>query len=282
MPKFNPIQAPILPPDPQIKEKKLSPSTPDLKAPESLFLQRPDQHISTTKQAKALEEVFFVDQTEATELPKKIFSPDEKSQTIKLQAGERFAIKVNSNASTGYSWNVNGLKPIDSVYVPHYKGEGNPPPGSGGNSYYIFEAPQENAQIQLEHGRSWEKAEDIYSFDIQITDAQKSTKTSLPKTILQTDYNNPEQELHLKPGTRVAIEVDSNVSTGYSWQIDTGNIPIEELYIPAHKGKGSAPIGSGGKSYYVFTVPEHGKIELTHGQSWDKGSQRKYVFNINH
>ncbi len=282
-PVKNPARpSPISPERQQVKsgasiENQKNPLT----KPEDLFKDK--YRVHTPKQAQSPDKIDFV-QEAASPLPSKIFNTDnkQKNQTLNLKAGERFAIEVQSNVSTGYQWDLDpsGLQPVDVVSVSNHKGEGPAPPGSGHTSYYIFQAPENgDAKIALDHGRSWDKSTtQHYTFEVKTT----SVKDVLPKTILSTDSKQPEQNIHLKPGDKFAIAVNDNASTGYSWDIsETGLQPDTKHYEPSHKGSGPAPAGSGGTTYYIFTVPESGKIEMTHGQSWSEKSKETFTFNIN-
>ena len=96
--------------------------------------------------------------TLATDTKKNIFSDD--SHPIRIKAGEEFSIVLDSNPTTGYSWqleksfdkDVLGL--IEHGYLPPES----PRRGAGGREIWDFRARKEGtAEIRLEYRRPWEK-----------------------------------------------------------------------------------------------------------------------------
>ena len=82
------------------------------------------------------------------------------TNTIKATPGEEFVIKLDTNPTTGYEWQL--AKPIDdskvklvnSEYVPDNTGL----VGSGGKSIWTFKALQVGkVQLSFKYFKSWEK-----------------------------------------------------------------------------------------------------------------------------
>lgn len=260
------------------QEKKLAP-------PETLFeksINKDKADIKPVFQGQEIQKISFV---EGTQLPAKIIDADPRNpyQILNLKPGEKFALRLNANASTGYQWKFDhhsALKPTGKTYIPDHKGPGMPPPGSGGDLYYIFEAPKKGqTHIALDHGRGgWmDPTNTHYRFDIQT-----ENEPLIPKKVLDPNPQNPTQHLSLKPGEKFAIRVDSNGSTGYSWEFGEQSLKPDRTYTkPHHTGQGMAPPGSGHTVYYIFTAPEQGEVSLGHGQQWDQNSVTQYQFKIN-
>ncbi len=81
------------------------------------------------------------------------------SVPIQVEAGARFAIRLESNPSTGYSWRL--ARPLDERVVRAlssiYEPPENPVPGAGGWERWLFAAVTPGrAQIDLEYVRPWE------------------------------------------------------------------------------------------------------------------------------
>ncbi|MBF2055021.1 MAG: protease inhibitor I42 family protein [Candidatus Sericytochromatia bacterium] len=222
----------------------------------------------------------------AVSLPEKIITVDFKDtrQTHQLKAGEMFAIKVPCHSPKDFAWQLehSSLKPERIDYI-----KSGPLPAGGkltdvqqGDRYYVFKAPESgSARIQLVHQATWGTAEKL-PFEVQLDVKPESTKPALPAKIIQADRGTP-QQISLKPGETFAIQVQSNASTGYSWQVlESGLQSHDQQYHPDCQDP--MIVGSGGKLYYIFTAPEQGpaSIQLQHGRSWEPKSQQIYTFNL--
>lgn len=79
----------------------------------------------------------------------------------RLQRGQLLAIELDSNASTGYAWEIveDGSPVLESAPVPAIAAPAVAPmPGAGGTSRWRFRAAQSGtANLRLVYRRSWEK-----------------------------------------------------------------------------------------------------------------------------
>lgn len=114
----------------------------------------------------------------ATKAPATVTSPDIKqysnpAQTIVVSVGEKFEIDLESNATTGYSWQGNEvydeemLQLVNSQYLPAQTDR----VGAGGKQVYLFQALKAgNTKVNLTYKRSWETTEfdKVLNFDISI------------------------------------------------------------------------------------------------------------------
>jgi inhibitor of cysteine peptidase len=87
------------------------------------------------------------------------------SQTIEVTVGEEFVISLQSNATTGYSWQL--ASPLDEDTVQLVASEYIPEPGAeeregaGGVEEWTFEAAGKGSTvISLKYVRSWEEEEE--------------------------------------------------------------------------------------------------------------------------
>ena len=81
-------------------------------------------------------------------------------ETVALNSGSRFAVRLHSNPSTGYGWQL--AKPLDEKIVVLVTNDYIHPDtrliGAGGNEVWIFKAVgRGQAEIALKYVRSWEK-----------------------------------------------------------------------------------------------------------------------------
>jgi inhibitor of cysteine peptidase len=95
---------------------------------------------------------------------------DVPGQTIHVSAGERFAVVLEGNPSTGYTWEVSAderyLELLAQAFEPHGQGV-----GAGGREVFSFRALSTGqATITCEYRRPWDReARDVASFEVQIT-----------------------------------------------------------------------------------------------------------------
>lgn len=86
----------------------------------------------------------------------------EYDKSFKVKKGDIFKLKLESNPSTGYSWNF--AEPFDSTVINLNKKEfeqktkdGAPMMGAGGTEVWIFKAIEKGkTKIKLKYSRSWE------------------------------------------------------------------------------------------------------------------------------
>ena len=88
------------------------------------------------------------------------------SQTLEVQAGETFAVKLCSNPTTGFDWleeaqiNNSAVVKQESYEFIGPESEPPPPPGTPGQAVWTFKAlKQGSSTIRLEYSRPWEGGE---------------------------------------------------------------------------------------------------------------------------
>lgn len=100
--------------------------------------------------------------------------------TIKINKQEKFVLKIESNPTTGYDWELANLSQIKSDNVisflntkingeyeedPHER----PMTGVGGKTFLKFQAVNSGkATIKIQYKRSWE-TEILYSIEVEAT-----------------------------------------------------------------------------------------------------------------
>lgn len=85
---------------------------------------------------------------------------DETQTNIEVKSGQEFVISLDSNPSTGYSWQIS--KPISSTILKQinkeYKASEPVKPGSGGKELWTFKALAKGKTIiAFDYTRPWEK-----------------------------------------------------------------------------------------------------------------------------
>ncbi len=95
-----------------------------------------------------------------------------------------------------------------------------------------------------------------------------SQNNDLPPVGQCTD---PSQTIRVKPGDKFVVVLDSNATTGYSWQA-----PERTSHVSLNSHRYEAPLtslaGAGGKEYFEFTARSVGKENLVFNylRSWEK------------
>jgi inhibitor of cysteine peptidase len=94
---------------------------------------------------------------------------DVRGKTIHVSTGERFAVVLESNPSTGYTWQVSTdehyLELLAQDFEPHGQGV-----GAGGREIFDFRALSTGqVTITCEYRRPWDReARDVASFEVGI------------------------------------------------------------------------------------------------------------------
>lgn len=91
-------------------------------------------------------------------------------QTIHVSPGERFAVVLAGNPSTGYTWQVSVDERYLELLAQDFEPEGQGV-GAGGQEVFTFRAlATGQATITCEYRRPWDRAaRDLASFEVQIT-----------------------------------------------------------------------------------------------------------------
>jgi len=98
-----------------------------------------------------------------------------------------------------------------------------------------------------------------------------------------TTYTDPSQTISASVNGEFVIALDSNPSTGYSWNVsyDASMLSLEkEEYNPSEKEVGL--VGAGGTQYYQFKALKAGSTEvnLTYQRTWEEGYIDQKVFTV--
>jgi predicted secreted protein len=105
-------------------------------------------------------------------------------------------------------------------------------------------------------------------------DAPTAGKTSANASEAAVVDAHADGETHLQRGQILAIELDSNASTGYAWEIvEDGSPMLEPAPVPASAAPAVAPMpGAGGTSRWRFRAAQSGTttLRLVYRRSWEK------------
>jgi len=185
--------------------------------------------------------------------------PEPSSETIEVTVGQDFVLSLESNPTTGYSWELTGPLPawlelIGSEYIPTPTDP--PMVGSGGVEEWTFRANDAGtATITFEYRRPWEKDQ---------PPAERKTFVIVARFA--------GEQMQVTVGQNFVISLESNPTTGYSWEL-TGPLPawlelIGTEYIPTPTDP--PMVGSGGTEEWTFRANAAGTAAITfvYRQPW--------------
>lgn len=92
-------------------------------------------------------------------------------------------------------------------------------------------------------------------------------------------------EISMAPGTEVFITLESNPSTGYSWQVVTGDMNVIPLMTdPEYTADSNDPniVGGGGTETFHFTANAVGTtvLQLGYLRPWEEGVDPIETFTV--
>jgi len=232
---------------------------------------------------------------------------------IEVEKGEEFAIVLESNPTTGYQWKL--AEELDAEILLLEKTEYKKPEteliGAGGEEKWTFKAEGlGSTSITLAYVRPWEEdgedeplleeeeagepeeaaeggesaaeeeiaveeAPDTVTFQVRVKKAGSIDKD--PKV-----YDNPDEEIEVEVGVKFALALESNPSTGYSWQLAE---PLDESVVEFvssefekksggdHGEEEGEIVGAPGEEVWTFEAIGEGEteIELEYVRSWETG-----------
>jgi len=96
-------------------------------------------------------------------------------------------------------------------------------------------------------------------------------------------YTDPAKTINVKVGGEFVIALDSNPTTGFTWQDDhdQGMLKlVEDRYVADEKAEGL--VGAGGTQYYHFKALKAGTatVTLDYKRPWEEDSAEQNVFTV--
>jgi inhibitor of cysteine peptidase len=95
-------------------------------------------------------------------------------------------------------------------------------------------------------------------------------------------YNDPNVPIEVKVGESFTISLESNPTTGYSWEPEFDTSVIEESQ-PKTFTMASEAIGAGGKESFFFNSKKIGftLIKMKNQRSWEPKPRETLMFEVN-
>ncbi|MBM7866225.1 hypothetical protein GTO89_08020 [Heliobacterium gestii] len=222
----------------------------------------------------------------------KIINENYDGKQVTIKQGEILEVQLNSNASTGYSWNY-GIEPDSNVLseVEHrYTSLTNPAQtkpliGAGGQECWRFIPSKSGVtKLKLNYIRPWEsETPPARTFTVEINaDAPSSTITKV------VDERYDGQQVTIKKGEILKVQLNSNASTGYSWNygIEPDSNVLSKVghryTLLTNPAQTEPLLGAGGREWWWFAPNKSGvtKLKLNYLQPWESDAPPARTFTV--
>lgn len=199
--------------------------------------------------------------------------------TIRVLPGETIRVKLRSNPSTGFSWALGPLE--EGVFETsgesefeadsHREGE----VGYGGCEIWKFKAERSGeTELSLVYARPWEdEGPAARTFKLHVVIGDASPRIAAGDEFDLTERDNG-GNLKVHTGDIIRITLDSNITTGYSWEnadkVDRDILALDKNdYVSDPNPEELDGVGGSTVIVYRALKPGKAKIDLVYLQSWD-------------
>jgi len=189
----------------------------------------------------------------------------DNGKTVIIEVGQKVAVTLASNASTGFYWLLADLdQAILEQTDQEYIGPILELPGAGGSERWEFTARAVGAtKLRLVYvGPSDpEGTNPAQTFEVVVA-VREPGDTETPAVDLQLTEQSDDGVVVLPVTGKVIVTLESNGSTGYQWQLASLDQAIlentEQTYIPPE----TELIGAAGTERWVFVARHAGETAL--------------------
>jgi predicted secreted protein len=188
----------------------------------------------------------------------------DNNSSVTLNLGDELVVQLQSNASTGYSWQIdyNNSQLLRLTKSTYEKPNSNLM-GAPGSQVFRFRAVGAGGEgLKLSYKRPgqgrWQSGD---SFVIMVTVNRGSGPTPKPSlTTTLYDWNN-HGSVTVQKGSTLVIQLDSNASTGYQWFPVQNFNNVLRLVKTQYKAGDKRP-GASGTQIFTFQVVGNGTLWL--------------------
>lgn len=197
---------------------------------------------------------------------------------LQARAGQSIILSLPSNPSTGYRWQVVQAAAGFAAPSQRFIGGANIP-GAGGTERFTWKVtgaiPNGTYDVELAYVRPWDPTDAAQTFSFTVDVVQNAAALTLTEAASH-------QIVSVAAGTSVAIELESNASTGYSWKLSSSDPALgapSETFLPPTSGL----IGAPGKQRFLFAtsgVTGYHTIRLDYVRPWEVGAPPAQTFLV--
>jgi inhibitor of cysteine peptidase len=217
---------------------------------------------------------------EITAKPPEFSDPGEP---IVVDAGEEFAIVLESNPTTGYQWQISGDydEKVVELEKSEFKRASDDRVGAGGKEVWTFKALEEGfTSLSFKYLRPWEtEVEPAEALAFRVIVRKKGSEKEKFK-----EYNSSDEPIETPPGHEFIIVLESNPTTGYQWQLaeplDETKLLLVSSEFRKKKGKATGSeqgeaVGVPGEELWTFLAVGEGETEITleYLRPWERDTE---------
>ena len=147
--------------------------------------------------------------TDDQEIDEPTVQTEEMEKTVDAEIGQHFDISLESNPSTGHSWQVTQYpnKKVVRVLNSHYVEPSGDAMGAPGEEVWQFQAVGKGStKMVMEYSQPWEKK------------TPPAKRYTLTINVTQAD-NEINHSFNIEVGQTFNLTLDTSPSTGYSWNL---------------------------------------------------------------
>lgn len=188
----------------------------------------------------------------------------DNNSSVTLNLGDELVVRLQSNASTGYSWQIDyNNSQLLRLTKSSYEKPNSNLMGAPGNQVFRFRAVGAGGEgLKLSYKRPgqgrWQSGE---TFVILVTINRGSGPSPKPPhTTTLYDWNN-HGSVTVPKGSTLVVQLESNVSTGYQWFPVQNFNNVLRLVNTQYKPGNKMP-GSSGTQIFTFQVVGNGTLWL--------------------
>lgn len=193
--------------------------------------------------------------------------------TVDVPAGQSVVLDLASNPTTGYSWEVVQTDRTFGYPTEKFIGSGSGAIGAGGTQEFTWNTTSPlnlvgEHTVKLDYRRPWDAAHPAKTFTFTVNVVGAPAHSTVYITF--TDNGG---HFSVKQGQDVAVQLQSNPSTGYAWEVTQTDrsfgYPAQKDFVASGHG-----VGAGGietltwKTNTPFALGTH-TVTLEYRRPWD-------------
>ena len=192
----------------------------------------------------------FADQT--------VIDDEDNGTTITINPGDTVVLRLLSNPSTGYGWTVgmNNSSLLQQIGKPKNIPSDTGMAGAGGMTEFKFRAVGSGGDsLALLYQRPWEKGvQAAKTFRVFVVINRGGGGGGGGITMTVYDHDN-DGRADLNVGDTLVVKLSANRTTGFSWNMDTGNLRgVLQLIGTSYEKSSNGMMGAGGVQVFRYCV----------------------------
>jgi predicted secreted protein len=186
---------------------------------------------------------------------------------VYVPKGGTLVVRLESNATTGYSWRItkDDARVLKPVGKPVYERPDSRLMGAPGHQRFRFKgAAKGTTELELAYfGPGTNPGAPAKTYHLTVI-----VQHSGMVTVTESDNN---REVNVPAGDILVVRLSSNPTTGYGWQVtrNDGQL-LKAAGKPKFQGSSSGRMGAGGQQVFRFKAPDYGGIDAVLGLQYSR------------